>query len=92
MRTGIPVFILFLFIVTGCANIGRFGEIMNPEQVSKDELKKLPTETTPEYGFRVAVERNVPGETGEILENVDYQFTEFSECFSIKDGGEKARQ
>lgn len=92
MRIGIPALTVLLFIVTGCANIGRFGQIMNPEELSKEELKKLPAEKTPEYGFRVAVERDVPEETGEILGNVDTQFSEFSECFSIKDGGEKARQ
>ena len=92
MRIRIPALTVLLFIVTGCANIGRFGEIMNPEQVSKDELKNLPTETTPKYGIRVGKDSNVNAEMSEILENVDYQFSEFSECFSIKDGGEKARQ
>ena len=92
MRIGIPALIVLLFIVTGCANIGRFGQIMNPEELSKDELAKLPTEKTPEYGFRVGVERDVPGETGEILRNVDTQFSEFSECLQIKDGGEEARR
>lgn len=92
MRTGIPALILLLLVVASCANIGRFGQVMSPEELSKDELKKLPTETTPEYGFRVGMEINVPDRKDEILRNVDNQFTEFSDCFRITDGGEEARR
>lgn len=92
MRNGIPVLVLIVFTVTGCANMGRFGEIMNPEELSKDELLGLPTETTPEYGFRVGIVNNLRGETGEILGNVDEQFSEFSRCFHIKDGVKEARR
>lgn len=92
MRYAITAFILLLFTAASCANVGRFGEIMNPEDLSKDELSKLPTENTPEYGFRVGLEIKVPGHEDEILENVDHQFTEFSECFNITDRGEEARR
>jgi len=92
MRTGIPALIFFLLIVTGCANMSRFGEIMNPEKLSREELLKLPAEKTPDYGFRVGIANNLRGETGEILDNVDEQFSEFSQCFRIKDGGAEARR
>lgn len=84
--------LLLVLASASCANMGLIMQNMNPEQVSKDELKDLPTEPTPKYGIRVGKDSNVNAEMSEILENVDYQFTEFSECFSIKDGGEKARQ
>jgi hypothetical protein len=91
-KTGTVALILLMLTIASCANVGRFGQIMNPEMLDKDELKKLPTETTPEYGFRVGMEINVPGHEDEILENVDHQFTEFSECFNITDRGEEARR
>ncbi len=92
MRIGIPALILLVFTVTGCANMSRFGEIMNPEELSRDELLKLPAEKTPEYGFRVGIVNNLRGETGEILDSVDEQFSGFSQCFRIKDGGEEAKR
>ena len=92
MRIGIPAIFLFLLAATSCANVGRFAQVMNPEEVSKDELRKLPYETTPEYRLNVSIVKNVPGEKEEILENVDRQFAEFSECFNIADRGEKARR
>ena len=92
MRIGIPALIFLLLTVTGCANFGRFGQVMTPAELSKDDLLKLPVEKTPEYGFRVAVEPGVPGTKQVILGNVDAQFTQFSECFHIKDGGEEARR
>ncbi len=91
-KTGTVALILLMLTIASCANVGRFGQIMNPEVLDKDELKKLPVETTPEYGFRVGMEINVPGHEDEILENVDHQFTEFSECFNITDRGEEARR
>lgn len=92
MRIGIPALILILFAVTGCANMSRFGEIMNPEELSREELLKLPSEKTPGYGFRVGIANNLRGETDEILDNVDGQFSQFSQCFRIKDGGAEARR
>lgn len=92
MRNGIPVLVLIVFAVTGCANMSRFGEIMNPEELSREELLKLPAEKTPEYGFRVGIVNNLRGETDGILGNVDEQFSEFSRCFRIKDGGADARR
>jgi hypothetical protein len=94
MRTKIQAIALLLLMLASasCANMGLIMQNMNPEEVSKEELKKLHAETTPKYGFKVAKDGNVNADMSEILENVDYQFTEFSECFSIKDGGEKARE
>lgn len=92
MKIGIPALLLLVFTVAGCANMSRFGEIMNPEELSRDELLGLPIETTPEYRFRVGIVNNLRGETDEILDNVDEQFSEFSQCFRIKDGGAEARR
>jgi hypothetical protein len=92
MRYAVPALILLLFTAASCANVSRFGEIMNPEELSKDELLKLPADKTPEYGFRVGIVNNLRGETDEILDNVDAQFSEFSQCFRIKDRGEEARR
>jgi hypothetical protein len=74
-----------------CANMGRFTDIMNPEELSKEELQKLPYETTPGYRFMVAVEPgSAPGgEEFSLLEDIDVRFTEFSECFGITDGGKE---
>lgn len=92
MRIGIPAIVLILLATASCANVGRFGQVMNPEELSKDELKKLPYETTPEYGLKVGIGGTVPGERDEILKNVDEQFAEFSGCFNIRDRGEGARE
>ncbi|MCL4245749.1 MAG: hypothetical protein KJ002_11570 [Candidatus Dadabacteria bacterium] len=74
-----------------CANMGRFTYIMNPEELSKEELRKLPYETTPGYGFMVgAAPGAVPdGEELLLLEDIDVRFTEFSRCFGITDGGKE---
>jgi hypothetical protein len=92
MRIRTQAIILLLFAVSACANIGRFNRVMNPEELSKDELKKMPYETTSKYGFKVSVQSDVPGQENLILQNVDEQFTEFSECFNIQDGGMEARK
>ena len=71
-----------------CANMGRFTDIM---ELSKEELRKLPYETTPGYRFMVAAAPNAaPGEEElSLLEDIDVRFTEFSECFGITDGGKE---
>lgn len=72
-----------------CANMGRFTDIMNPEELSKEELRKLPYAATPGYRFMVAVEPGAaPGGEG-LLEDIDARFTEFSGCFGITDGGKE---
>ncbi len=90
MRIEFLVFVCLALITVSCANMGRITQIMNPEELSKDNLKNLPYETTPEYGFKVGIARNVPSDRTTILENIDEQFTEFSGCFDIRDGGQKA--
>ena len=92
MRIRIPALLLLLFTVTACANMGRFSRVMHPEELSKDDLKKMPYETTPKYGFKVSVGRNLPGQEDLILRNVDEQFSEFSACFDIRDRGKEARE
>ncbi len=92
MRTLIPYAAFFVLLLTSCANMGRITEIVDPEEVNRENLKNLPYETTPEYGLKVGMTRKVPGDKGAILRNVDGQFTEFSDCYGIKDGGKQARQ
>ncbi len=72
-----------------CANMGRFAYIMNPEELSKEELQKLPYETTPVYRFKVSVEPGAAPGGEELLEDIDLRFTKFSECFGITDGGKE---
>jgi hypothetical protein len=72
-----------------CANMGRFTDIMNPEELSKEELGKLPYETTPGYRFMVGVAPDAAPGGEELLENIDVRFTEFSRCFGITDGGKE---
>lgn len=92
MREQILYAAFFLLLFTSCANIGRITEIVDPEEVNRENLTNLPYQTSPEYGFKVGITRKVPGETGSILRNVDLQFTEFSGCYDIKDGGKDAGQ
>lgn len=85
------VFILSLALITAsCANMGRITQIMKPEELSKESLKNMPYESTPAYGFRVGITPSVPAESEVILDNVDRQFSEFSACFGITDGGKLA--
>lgn len=90
MRIEFLFFICLALITASCANIGRINQIMSPEELSKENLKNMPYERTPEYGFRVGITGNLATERIEILDNVDQQFSEFSTCFDIGDGGEKA--
>lgn len=92
MRVKILYICFFVLMLTSCANMGRITEIMDPEEVNRENLKSLPSETTPEYGLRVGITRKVPGDERTILGNVDRQFTEFSDCYDIKDGGKRARE
>ena len=92
MRIRIPALALLLFTLTACANMGRFGQVMHPEELSKDDLKKMPYETTPKFGFKVSVERDLRAQEDVILRDVDEQFSEFSACFDIRDRGKVARE
>jgi len=91
-RSLIPKLVLTLALsvaASSCANMGRFTDIMNPEQLSREELRKLPYETTPRYGFMVGVAPNAAPVDGGLLEEIDLRFTAFSECFGISDNGKE---
>ena len=75
-----------------CANMGRITQVMIPEPLSKEELSGMSYATTPLYGFKLAVSESVDYEGGDIASDVDTQFTEFSECFGIKDRGAAVSQ
>jgi hypothetical protein len=92
MRIGIPANIPILFTVSACANMRRYNQMLSLEALSKDDLRDMPYKTTPEYGFRVNVERDVPGQENLTLQNVDEQFSQFSACFAITDRGKEARE
>ena len=86
---------MLIFIVSfsaSCANFGRWTQVINPEEVSKEDLKDVPFELTPEYEFKVSVSKEVPAREENILLNVDSQFTEFSQCYGIEDNGREASQ
>ena len=88
--TKLALTLVFSLTAASCANVGRFTDIMNPEELSKEELRKLPYETTPGYRFMVAVEPGAaPGGGEGLLEDIDARFTEFSRCFGITDGGKE---
>jgi hypothetical protein len=72
--------------------MGRFNQVLNPEGQSKDDLQKMPYETTLKYGFRVSAARDVAAQEDLLIQNVDEQFTEFSACFNITDRGKKVRE
>lgn len=79
----------FSLTAASCANMGRFTDIMNPEELSREELRKLPYETTPRYGFMVGAAPNAAPENDGLLEEIDVRFTAFSECFGISDDGKE---
>ena len=72
--------------------MGRWHQTINPEQVSKDDLKDIPYELTPEHALKVSVSGNVPSNKEDVLINVDMQFTDFSRCYGLKDSGREARK
>jgi len=72
--------------------MGRWTQTLNPEEVSKDELKNLPYDVTPEHAFRVSLSKKVPSNKKNILLNVDRQFTEFSRCYDLGDNGQEAKK
>lgn len=87
-------FILMVLILftASCANMGRWTQTIDPEEVNKDDLKDIPYEVTPEYEFKVSIANNVPSNKKNILLNIDRQFTEFSRCYDLKDNGREARK
>lgn len=88
------MFTLSLLVLSSasCANMGRWTQTIDPEEVNKENLKDIPYDVTPEYDFRVSVSKNVPSNKKKIMGIVDKQFTEFSRCFDIQDGGAEARK
>ena len=72
--------------------MGRFTQVLDPEKVSKDDLKGLPYELTPEYKFKVSAAKKVSASGSNILSSIDRQYREFSECYEIKDNGREARK
>ena len=86
------ILMAFVSLTLSCANFGRWTQTIDPEEVSKDDLKDLPYELSPEYKFRVSIAKNVPSDNLKLLNNVDRQFGEFSSCFKIKDNGKVARK
>lgn len=91
MRKVILVFLLFLPIITSCANVGRVSTVIDPKRVEKEDLKSIPHLTTPTYKFKVSSVKSLSEKTGKIISEVDEQFTEFSRCMDIRDKGAKAR-
>lgn len=90
MRIEFLFFVCLILITVSCANIGRITQIMHPEELNKENLRNMSYESTPEYGFRVGIAGNLAADRIAILDNVDQQFYQFSSCFNITDGGEKA--
>lgn len=91
-RCLIPKLVLALALslaASSCANMGRFTDIMNPEQLSREELRKLPYETTPRYGFMVGVAPDAAPDDRSLLDEIDLRFTAFSDCFGISDNGKE---
>lgn len=86
------VMALLLSFSTSCANMGRWTQTIDPERVNKENLKDIPYETTPEYDFRVSISKKVPSSYKKLIPKIDRQFTEFSRCFDIQDGGAEARK
>lgn len=84
--------IVFVSLAASCANIGRWTQVLDPEEVTKSDLLNMPYELTPEYEFKVSVSKEVFANDTEIRNSIDAQFTEFSECFDIKDNGGEARK
>jgi hypothetical protein len=72
--------------------MGRWTQTIDPEEVSKKDLKDLPYEVTPEHEFKLSVSKKVPSNKESITNNVDRQFTEFSRCFELKDNGREVRK
>ncbi len=84
--------LLIVSFTTSCANMGRWTQTIDPEEVSKEDLKDIPYEVTPEYNFKVSIAKNVPSNKKNILSNVDRQFRQFSRCYDLKDNGTEARK
>ncbi|MBI2486014.1 MAG: hypothetical protein HYW01_03470 [Deltaproteobacteria bacterium] len=91
MRKVVLVFLLFLPMITSCANVGRVSSVIDPKDVEKEDLKSLPQVTTPLYKFKVTTVKSLSDKSGKIIREVDSQFTEFSRCMNIRDKGSKAR-
>lgn len=84
--------VLCVSLTASCANMGRSTQVLDPEEVSKENLKDMPYDLTPEYGFKVSASKKVSASRNKILNNVDRQYSAFSECFEIKDNGREARE
>ena len=91
MTKALVVLLLFLPIITSCANVGRVSSVIDPKDVEKEDLKKLPSVNTPLYKFRVTTVKSLSDKSEKIVKEVDSQFTEFSRCMNIKDKGARAR-
>jgi hypothetical protein len=90
-KSRLAIFIL-LPIIISCANVGRVSTVIDPKEVQKEDLKSLPSETTPVYKLKITVVKGLSDKRGKIMAEVDEQFKEFSRCMGIKDRGEKARR
>lgn len=89
MRIRVLCLALLGMLAASCANMGQITDVMLPAALSKQGLKTLAYETTPEYGFKVGAADGVEAGKAGIIENVDIQFSEFSRCFGIDDNGKE---
>lgn len=87
----VMMLLIFLPIITSCANVGRVSSVIDPKDVEKEDLKKLTSVNTPLHKLRVTTVKSLSDKSGKIAKEVDSQFTEFSRCMNIKDKGAKAR-
>ena len=87
----VMMLLIFLPIITSCANVGRVSSVIDPKDVEKEDLKKLASVNTPLHEFRVTIVKSLSDKSGKIVKGVDSQFIEFSRCMNIKDKGAKAR-
>ena len=76
--------LILMILLAGCGTASKAYRVMDPKDVNKDKLSKMPARYTPKYKIPFAKAKGVDQSMGWWASQIDKQLTEYATCVKHK--------